>query len=154
MNSTIILGIAAILFALVFRAQTDIFPAVAQRLPVLLIWLVVVLAVMMIIEEVLKRRSARRAEAKGDTQIDVDVLPAINWFVLSLFGAAIVTYVALISIVGYLVMTPLFITGTLLVSRTVSLLKAVMIGVIATALVWLVFIWALNLPVPILPFLK
>lgn len=153
MNSTIILGIATILFALVFRAQATNFPDVAQRMPVLLYWIVIGLAVMMIIEELLKRRTARRADPDVPVAQD-DILPAINWLVVLMFSAAIIAYVVLIPIVGYLIMTPVFIAGTLVVSRTMSPVQAVLIGVIATAFVWFVFIWGLKLPVPILPFLK
>ena len=153
MNSTIILGIATILFALVFRAQATNFPDVAQRMPVLLYWIVIGLAVMMIIEELLKRRIARRADPDVPLVQD-DVLAPINWPVMLLFSAAIIGYVFLIPLVGYLIMTPVFIAGTLVISRSMSPVQAVLIGIIATAFVWLVFIWGLKLPVPILPFLK
>ena len=153
MNSTLILGIASIIFALVFRSQTENFPDVAQRLPVLLIWLVCGLGVLMIIEEVLKRCNARRA-APGASIEEDEVLPPVNWFVLCSFGAAIIAYVALIPIVGYLIVTPVFVAGALLVSRTLSPLKAILVGAVATAFVWAIFIWALNLPVPLLPFLN
>jgi putative tricarboxylic transport membrane protein len=152
-NSTIILGIATILFALVFRAQAADFPDVVQRMPVLLYWIVLGLAVLMIIEELLKRRSARRADPDAPVAQD-DILPAINWPVVLMFSTAIIAYVVLIPIVGYLIMTPVFIAGTIVVSRTMSPSRAVLMGVVATAFVWLVFIWALKLPVPILPFLK
>ena len=153
MNSTIILGIATIAFALVFRAQAADLPDVAQRMPVLLYWIVIGLAVLMIIEELLKRRNARRT-APGALADDEEAVRPINWPVLVLFGVAIVVYVALIPIIGYLIMTPVFISGAIMVSRTLSPLKAVIMGVVATAFVWAVFIWALKLPVPLLPFLK
>lgn len=153
MNSTLILGVATLVFALVFRAQAANFPEVAQRMPVLLYWLVIGLAVMMIIEELLKLRTARRADSGAPVDAE-EPMPAINWPVVLLFSAAICAYVLLIPIVGYLIMTPLFIVGTIMVSGTMGPLKAVMTAGIATAFVWLVFIWALKLPVPILPFLK
>lgn len=153
MNSTIILGIATIAFALVFRAQAANLPDVAQRMPVLLYWIVIGLAALMIIEELLKRRNARRAGADARTDDEEAVRP-INWSVLMLFGAAIIAYVALIPIVGYLIMTPVFIAGAIIISQTLSPLKAVTMGIVATAFVWAVFIWALKLPVPLLPFLK
>lgn len=153
MNSTFILGIASIIFALVFRSQSENFPEVAKRLPVLLIWLVVALAVMMITEEVLKRRKVRSAASGAPIEKD-EVLPPVNWFVLCSFGAAIIAYVALIPIVGYLIVTPVFVAGTLLVSRTLSPLKAILVGAVATAFVWAIFVWALNLPVQLLPLLN
>jgi hypothetical protein len=67
------------------------------------------------------------------------------------FATAVAGYVAVIPLAGYLLVTPTFLIGGLLVSRTVPLGKAAAIGLAATALVWAVFIWALNLPVPLLP---
>lgn len=153
MNSTLFLGAAAIIFVLVLRTQTGAFPEVAQRLPVLLIWIIVGLAVLMFVEEFLKRRAARRA-APGLPSIDEEALAPIKLRVVAAFGVAIVAYVILIPVVGYLITTPLFMAGSLLVARTVSPLKSILIGIGATAFVWFVFIWGLNLPVPILPFLK
>lgn len=153
MNSTIALGVASIVFALVLRTQTGGFPEVAQRLPVLLIWIVVAMAILMFVEEAFKRRAARRAAADA-LPADEEPPPPINWLVLCVFGAAIVAYVALIPVLGYVITTPVFITGALLASRTVSPSKAVLVGVGATVFVWVVFVWALSLPVPILPFLK
>ena len=137
MNSTLILGVASIGLALVFRSQGENLPAVALRLP-----------------SFLKRRAARRAGATSPVAEDDEPIPPIIWAVLCLFGAAIVGYVALIPYLGYLITTPLFITGALLVAKAVRPLTAVMVGGFTTAFVWAVFIWALGLPVPLLPFLK
>jgi putative tricarboxylic transport membrane protein len=155
-NSTLILGIASIAFALVFRAQTIDLPEQAQRLPALLIWIVILLGVLMIVEDVAMRRKARRMQSGGAAAgalADDEDPPAapINWAVLAVFATAIAGYVALIPLAGYLLVTPTFLIGGLLVSRTVPLGKAAAIGLAATALVWAVFIWALNLPVPLLP---
>lgn len=153
MNSTLVLGTAAIIFALVLRTQTGAFPEVAQRLPLLLIWIIVGLVVLMFVEEFLKRRAALRA-TPGLVSAEEEPLPPIRWRVLAAFGTAIVAYVVLIPVVGYLITTPVFLAGSLLVAGTVAPAKAVAIGVGATAFVWFVFVWALSLPVPILPFLK
>ena len=59
MNSTYAVGIGALIVAGVFYGQLDGLPEVAQRLPILLIWLVAILAVLMIIEEALKQRRVR-----------------------------------------------------------------------------------------------
>lgn len=153
MNSTIVLGIASIALALVFRSQTGNYPEVAQRLPVLLIWIVVGLAAMMIAETVLRQRQARRL-GHPPPGGDDEPPPPINWPVVLVFGLAIVAYVVLIPLVGYLVTTTAFIAGALLVSRILSPAKAILTAVGTTAAVWVIFIWALSLPVPILPFLK
>ncbi len=152
MNSTIVLGLASIALAAAFRTQTSDYPETAQRLPVLLIWLIIGLAVSMIAEDLMQRRKASRAAVLP--VVEDDAAPPVNWPVLAGFAVAIVAYVALIPLVGYLVTTTAFIAGSLLVSRIMPPVKAVLIGILATASVWVVFIYALNLPVPILPFLK
>ncbi len=153
MNSTIALGIASIALAILFRTQTDVYPAVAQRLPLLLIWIVGGMAVLMIAEDFFRRHQARRLPA---AQLGTeDVAPArINWKALCGFGLAIIAYVALIPVVGYLVTTTTFIAGSLIVSRIMSPIKALTIGILLTAGVWALFVWALKLPVPVLPFLN
>jgi putative tricarboxylic transport membrane protein len=155
-TSTVALGIVSIAFALILRAQTHNLPEDAQRLPVLLIWIVIMLGVLMIVEDLLKRRAASRAKAGAASAVagaaDVEPpLPPVNLPVLAIFGAAIIGYVALIPLAGYLLVTPLFVVGGLLASRTLGLAKSLLVGLCATALVWAVFIWALNLPVPLFP---
>lgn len=153
MNSTIVLGIASIALAIVFRTQTDAYPDVAQRLPLLLIWIVGAMAALMIAEDFFSRHQARKVSTTQPSSDDEATSP-INWTALCAFGLAIVTYVALIPVVGYLLTTTAFMAGSLLVSRIMSPVKALLIGVLTTAGVWALFIWALHLPVSILPFLK
>jgi hypothetical protein len=157
LNSTLALAAAAIVFAVVFGFQAQDYPATAQRLPVLMIWIVIGLALLMIGEELLKQRAARRGgssspSAPADADTDTDApLPAINWPVMVSFSAAIVAYVALVPWLGYLLATPLFVGGGALLSKTLSGPKALLLGLGTTAAVWGVFIWALSLPVPLLP---
>lgn len=148
MSITIFLGIAAIVVALMLRTQTNSFPDVAQRLPVLLIWLIVGLSILMIGEELYKRRKARRSSSERST----DAPASIKWPLLLSFGAAIIAYVALIPVAGYLVVTPLFIGGALMASRNMRVLTAVSIALGTTIFMWVVFVWALNLPLKLLPF--
>lgn len=154
MNSTILIGVASILLALLFRSQTGDLPVVAQRMPALLIWLVIGLAVLMIIEDLVKRRKALGTTPEAATADGEEILPPINWPVVCVFGAAIVAYVALIPVIGYLIMTTVFVGGGLIIARTMAIPKAVLVGIGTTAFVAAVFLWALNLPVPLLPFLK
>ena len=149
MNSTVVVGIAAIALAALFRTQTDLYPEIARRLPVLLIWIVVGLALLMF-GELAWERSRR---ASGRAVADDQPLPPMRPKVLALLGVAIAVYVWLIPIVGSLVTTTVFVAGVLLATRIVTPARAVVIAIGTTAFLWLVFIWALSLPVPILPFL-
>ena len=185
MNSTYAVGVGALILVGIFFGQIGSLPGVAQRLPVLLIWIVGALAVMMIIEEVLKQRRLKRPEnvttddrpaeeidqtqaattvndhIAGDIAADKDApvgpddeLPPINWTAAVSFSLALLAYVWLIPIAGYVVTTTLFMAGVLLVSKTIRPMTAILIAVGVTAFVWLVFVWALGLPVPLLPWLN
>ncbi|MGE4371109.1 MAG: tripartite tricarboxylate transporter TctB family protein [Burkholderiaceae bacterium] len=148
MNSTLIVGVASIALALLFRAESSELPAAALRLPSLLIWVVVGLSVLMIAEELIKRRKARAGNPVDD---DDEPLPPINWPALLMFGAAIIVYIALVPIAGYLVVTPVFLIGGMIVSKTLSPIKAVVVGGLTTAVIGGIFIWMLQLPIPLFP---
>lgn len=150
MNSTFVLAAAAIVVALVFHSQAQDFPATAQRMPVLLTWIVIALALLMVVEELLKRRLSRRSGKPALVDAD-EPLPAINWPVMGLFSAATVGYVVLVPWLGYLLATPLFVGGGAVLSKTLSWPKALLLGLGTTGAVWGVFVWALSLPVPLLP---
>ncbi len=172
MNSTILVGIAALVLTVVFHQQAADLPDVAQRLPALLIWIVAALAVLMILEEILKLRrqklrpatSQDLAEAPASTMTpspsgtaaatapnEDPPLPPIHWRVVIPFSLALAAYVWLISIVGYLLTTAVFMAAVLAFSRTVRIRTAVLVGLGMTAFIWVVFIWMLGLPVPLLP---
>lgn len=149
MNCTIVLGIGAIGLGLLLRAQSADLPAEAVRLPSLLIWIVMGLAVLMIIEEILKIRRLRRPDAV--VREEDAPLPPINWPVVSVFGAIAVIYVALIPILGYLMTTPVFIALGIWGSKTRSFAIAATIGVASTVVIWLLFSYMLQLPIPLWP---
>lgn len=151
MNSTYIVGIGALFLAGIFYFQLDGMPSVAQRLPGLLIWIVAILAVLMLIEETVKKRRLRKAAQIVD---DDTPMEPVNWKVAISFSVAVVVYVALIPVAGYLITTIIFMAGVLLFSQTIRALSAVLISLGLTAFVWVVFIWALGLPVPLLPWLN
>ena len=175
MNSTFIVGIGSLILTGVFYYQLRSLPSVAQRLPGLLVWIVAGLALLMIVEEVLKQRRLRNASqdapaiepvqrhgheqvgvaAAAAPEIDDDDAPPepINWKVLISFSVALVAYVALIDTVGYVITTVIFMAGVLFFSKTIRPLTAVLVSLGLTAFVWLVFVWALGLPVPLLPWL-
>lgn len=178
MNSTFIVGIGSLILTGVFYYQLRSLPSVAQRLPGLLVWIVAGLALLMIVEEVLKQRRLRNASqdapaiepaqrhghehgqdgvaAAAVPEMDDDDTPPepINWKVIISFSVALVAYVALIDTVGYVITTVIFMAGVLFFSRTIRPLTAVLVSLGLTAFVWLVFVWALGLPVPLLPWLS
>src|SRR5699024_969319 len=98
MNATILVAIAGLILTAVFYHEAMELPSVAQRLPVLLIWIVAILAVLMIIEEILKKRRLKQQEiASEDTQLAA-ITPEktpINWVVVVPFVGAVFVYIAL-----------------------------------------------------------
>lgn len=146
MHSSILIGIAAVGMAVIFGGEASGYPLASRRLPILLAWLVTGLAILMVIEDVLGRR--RRARAGEAAQ---DIVAPVVWSALLPFAAAIGTFVVLIPMLGFLVVAPVFIGGVLLVSRAVSPSTAIACAIGLTAFIWAVFIWALRMPIPLLP---
>lgn len=153
MYSALLLAVVSIGIAAVFGSEAAGYPIEARRLPMLLAWLVAGLAVLMILEEAFKQRRRRRllrAGAADNGEPAAEPAPVV-WSALIPFAIAIGAYVVLIPIAGYLITTPVFLGGVLLVSRTVRPPTALAIAVAMTGCIWLIFIWLLRLPIPLLP---
>jgi hypothetical protein len=155
MYSALLIAIAAVGIAVVFGSEAMGYPIEARRLPVLLAWIVGGLSVLMMLEEVLKWRRRRRAAAGDATAIPaadlVEPAHPVVWSALLPFTVTIAAYIALIPIAGYLVTTVSFLAGVLLVSRVVRPLTAVAVALGVTGAIWVIFIWLLRLPIPLLP---
>jgi hypothetical protein len=78
-----------------------------------------------------------------------EVIPVINVPLVSLFLIFILAYVALIEPLGYFIATPLFIIGTYMFLKAMSLRNALLVAAGFCALVYGVFVTALHLPVPL-----
>lgn len=155
MYSSLLLAAAAVGVAVVFGSQALGYPPEARRLPMLLAWIVAGLAILMVLEEARKRRRRRRFASTGttdDANGALDGAPApVVWSALVPFAITIGAYIALIPIAGYLITTPVFLLGVLLVSRAVRPLTALAIAIGMTGCIWVIFIWLLHLPIPLLP---
>jgi len=154
MNSSLLVAVVAIGIAAVFGVEAAGYPLEARRLPALMAWIVVGLSVLMIIEDGFKRRRLRRLTADAGTKATsepVERIASIVWSALIPFSAAIAAYIALIPIAGYLITTPVFLGGVLLVSRAIRPVTAIIVAIVVTAAIWVIFIWLLRLPIPLLP---
>lgn len=156
MYSALLLAVASIGVAVVFGNEAAGYPPEARRLPVLLAWIVAGLALLMMVEEVLKwrrRRKLANTDAPNDgSGGEATSVPApVVWSALIPFAITIGAYVAIIPIAGYLITTPVFLLGVLLVSRAVRPLTAVAVAIGMTGCIWAIFIWLLHLPIPLLP---
>jgi hypothetical protein len=155
MNSSLLVAIVAIGIAAVFGFEAAGYPLEARRLPMLMAWIVGGLSVLMILEEGLKWRRRRRpaaGEATGAAvSTPVEPVASIVWSALIPFAVAIAAYIALIPIAGYLITTPVFLGGVLLVSRAIKPVTAIVVAITVTVAIWVIFIWLLRLPIPLLP---
>jgi len=153
MAASLAVGLAALVLAFVFGQQAAGYPEQAARLPQLLAWLVAGLAVMLALEELLKWRRARKTPPASEAPADggeAQVHP-IEWAALLPFVAGIFAYVFALPYLGYLIATPIFIAAGLIVARTLRPVAAIACAVGITGLLWVVFIWLLHLPIPLLP---
>lgn len=156
MYSSIIISVASIGLAVLFYSQAVAYPLAANRLPMLLAWVVGGLATLVIIEElIMARRRARAVQSApasdNGTEDDDEGPKPIVWSAVIPFGAAILAYVALIPYAGYVVVTPIFIALALAISGTLRWVPAILVALGITALVWAVFIWALYMPIQLFP---
>jgi len=154
MNSTLLVAAVAIGVAAVFGSEAASYPIEARRLPELMAWIVGGLSVLMIVEEGFKWRRQRRldaGESTGAASKPVEPAASIVWSALIPYAVAIAAYIALIPIAGYLITTPVFLGGVLLVSRAIRPVTAIVVAITVTAAIWAIFIWLLRLPIPLLP---
>lgn len=154
MNSSLLIAVVAIGIAAVFGFEAAGYPIEARRLPVLMAWIVGGLSVLMILEEGFKWRRRHRpvtGEATAASSTPVEPVASIAWSALIPYAAAIAAYIALIPIAGYLITTPVFLGGVLLVSRAIRPVTAIVVAITVTAAIWVIFIWLLRLPIPLLP---
>lgn len=166
MNSTVLVSIGGLVLTVVFYLQAQKLPSMAKRLPGLLIWIVAILAILMLVEELIKKRKAKK-QRDDDLQnehqahslldelhseiADDEIKEPIHWRVLIFFSVAVVAYVLLIPWLGYLLSTVAFMAGVLIVSGASKWLLATSVGVGFTFFIWVVFVWFLRLPAPLLP---
>ncbi len=171
MYSSIIISVASIGLAVLFYSQASAYPLAASRLPMLLAWAVGGLATLVIVEELFKARRRNKiaqaapeaAPAPDDNAVlDSAMIPPILeaedegpkpivWSAALPFAAGIIAYVTLIPYVGYLLVTPVFIALGLAISGTLRWVPAILVALGMTALVWVVFIWALYMPIQLVP---
>jgi hypothetical protein len=127
--------------SLFFVIQSYKLPESAARLPRLLGSLILILSVIMIIQGFLAHQRMVKAGQKEE-------IPVINLKLVYLFLFFIVLYVAGIDFLGYFVATPLFIMGTYIYLKALSLKGILIVTAGFCALVYGLFVKVLHLPVP------
>ncbi|WP_405402140.1 tripartite tricarboxylate transporter TctB family protein [Paracoccus sp. Ld10] len=146
----IVVAVAAIALALFCRAEAAAYPVTAGRLPDLLGIVIVVLAVIAIANVAWERLRARPAVAQAGPASETPT----DWRSLALgagFLALVILYALSITRIGYLIATPLFLAIPLIVLRPIGLVPAVSTIVAVTAVIFGIFVWFLNLSIPLYP---
>ncbi|RFC62769.1 hypothetical protein DYI37_12410 [Fulvimarina endophytica] len=146
MIGQICVALAAIALAGFFWTEASTYPETAAQLPQLLAVVVALLAIAAIVQA-----SVARLRLRGDVAA---AEPSPEWRDLAVaagFLGLIVLYGWSITRIGYLVATPLFLLIPLIVLRPVGLVATLATIVSVTAVIFGVFVWFLNLSIPLYP---
>jgi hypothetical protein len=144
---------SVILMAGVFYLDSLRLPFAAARLPRILCGALVILAIVVMVEAlVARRRSARGqpAQAAGSGRRLLEpFFQGVRLGPLCGFASAILASAALMPILGYFVVTPVFLLGSLLAFRACRWPAAIAIGALFPLFVYLVFVAFLNAQLPL-----
>jgi GNAT superfamily N-acetyltransferase len=143
----ILVAAAVIGAALFMHSEAAGYPQAARRLPQILGIVAVLLAVLTIVQALVGIRRVRAERA-------VPLVVAPDWRQVGIgfaFVALVVGYAWSIPRVGYLVATPLMLLLPLLALRPVGRRGMVVTVVAVTGAIWLIFLWFLDLPIPLYP---
>lgn len=146
----IVVALAAIALALFFRSEAAAYPATAAQLPDLLGAVVIILALAAIAKVVVTWLRPRQAMTDGDTETGTPT-DSKSLAIGAGFLSLIVLYAFSITRIGYLIATPLFLAIPLAVLRPIGLVTAVAAIASVTAVIFGVFVWFLNLSIPLYP---
>lgn len=118
------------------------YPVSAARLPQILIFIIVGLSILMLIEAFTKRNDDS-AKSEGDTANG-----KVNIRRVSIFIAMIASYILLMDIIGYFIITPLFVFAALMYLKATNVITAIILAVGFTVFIYGLFSLFLHVPVP------
>lgn len=156
MKNTVKVGIAstlAIIFSAVLYLETLTMSRAAYQLPRILIVVIVLLAIAMFAEEYYK---SKKHKVQSDLEIVVkqpeEKEQKIHYDRIVVFVGAITAYIFSIKILGYFIVTPLFIIGIFRYLKSVKMTTSIIIAVAFTGFIYMLFIRFLHLPIPMTMF--
>ena len=138
----ILFALGAIGLSLLFILNSGSLPGTAALMPRILASLIIALSLGMIWQGLAAQKRMVAAGQKEE-------IPYINVKLVSLFLCFIIAYVVFMDILGYFIATPLFIVGTYMYLRALSVKNALLVAAGFCALVYGVFVKVLYLPVPL-----
>ena len=143
---------ACVLSGLFYITSLSMRPA-ANQMPQILAVCVSILAVLMVADVFLFKRRNKNTEA-----VDAIVDPAapyiggffdgVNVPRTGAFMAMVILYILLLESVGYFIMTPLFLIGSLFLMQATRPWIMVTISLVAPMIVYSIFVTFLDLPMP------
>lgn len=143
MNNLAKHGLASALtltLAIVFYVNSLKLPDAAASLPRILAVIIILLSFAMFGEAWYNERKNRKVQQEYSEPI--------HGFRVFVFAALIALYVILIKPLGYFLVTPLFLIVALSYLKATRLWKSVLIALGFTLFCYLLFVWFLNLPIP------
>jgi len=149
----ILVAIGAWVLSGLFYTSSLTMPPAAYHMPRILAVFVSILAVMMVVDVFLFKRRNQGAEAV-DAIADPTApyiggfFDGVNVLRTGVLIAMVVIYIFLLESVGYFIMTPLFLIGSLSLLRASRMWIMVTISLVAPMIVYLIFVTFLDLPMP------
>ncbi|MDW0116163.1 tripartite tricarboxylate transporter TctB family protein [Sporosarcina thermotolerans] len=131
-----------LIMCVVFYMQSLNYPVSAARLPQILIFIIAGLSLMMLIEA-FKKRNEASAKSEGEAENGKLHIKRV-----SIFIAMIALYILLMDIIGYFIVTPLFVFASLMYMKATNVLTAIILAVGFTAFIYGLFSLFLHVPVP------
>ena len=149
----ILVALSAWALSILFYTTSLTMPPAAYHMPQILAVFVSVLAVLMVADVFLFKRRKQNEEA-ADATVETKA-PYIGGFFdgmnvprTGVFMAMVVLYILLLESVGYFIMTPLFLFGTLSLLRGTRPWIILAISLVAPMIVYSIFVTFLDLPMP------
>ena len=136
----IIAFLAAVIFALIFYADSLELPDSANQLPQLVSYIIIILSTGMLINAVIEYRQ---------NLVDHEEEPEkVNVIRVILFVGLIALYIFTIDKVGYFIMTPIFMLASFYYLKSSSNRNIILITLGFIFFVYILFVKMLNLPIP------
>lgn len=150
--SRLLLGVFGIAVAGVFFFDAGQYPRAAAQMPMIYSVAVALLSLAMVASELrLKRRELATPGASASLAPGEEpAAPKRRVAVVAIFLLA-VGYVGVMTTLGYILATALFIALALAILRTVSWTFGLIAGAVLIGVICLIFVQFLGLPIPLLP---
>jgi hypothetical protein len=131
-----------LIFSVVFFIESLNYPASASTLPQILIILIALLAIGMFIEAYIKNK---KTDAMSHVKKEAE---KINIKRVVVFAAMIALYIIFIDVIGFFILTPVFLFTALTYLRAAKVKTAILLSIGFTLLIYGLFSMFLNIPLP------